>query len=163
MNKLTEWVEKNKDNPDCSDQVRDYNLNKDWYDRKFVKRQLNDEVVECTHCGYPQILGDSANDEAMEQHKVCFHCWFWLHHIGLKDGPTRRSIIVNGKHYIDGGNKPKEGNKSFLGFGGAEWIYRKVGETEWTETNNMWHQGTIPKRLNIADTHEFKPYERKEV
>ena len=76
----------------------------------------------------------------------------------LRNGPTARSIIVDGIHYVDGGNKPKE-RSDFLGFGGSKWNYRKIGENDYVETNNMWYQGTIPKRFNIPDTHQFKPRE----
>lgn len=162
MNKLSEWVEAHRSNPDDELNVRNYDLNKDYYEREYAAAVKSGNVVECHVCDYPQVIGSHSNDVDMVQHKVCFTCWFWLYHIGLKNGPTKRSIIVKGVHYVDAGNKPKE-SSSFLGFGGSKWNYRKIGEADYVETNNMWHQGTIPKRFNIPDTHEFKPYERKEV
>lgn len=162
MSKLSDWIEANKDDPDNELNVRNYTMNKDYYEREYAEAVQAGNVVECSGCGYPQVIGHSGSDAEMVEHKVCFTCWFWLIHMGLKNGPRPNAIIVKGTHYVDGGNKPKE-RSAFLGFGGSKWNYRKIGETEWTETNNMWHQGEIPKRLNIADTHEFKPYERKEV
>lgn len=158
MSKLSDWVEVSKDNPDDHGNVSHYLMNKDYYEREYTKAIEEGNVVECHVCGYPQIINGNSSDKDMIKHKVCFGCWFWLYHIGLKDGPTKQSIIVKGVHYEDGGNSPKE-KRSFLGFGGSKWKYRRIGETDYTETNNMWHQGTIPKRLGIADTHEFKPYE----
>lgn len=162
MSKLSDWVAANKDDPDNELNVRNYTLNTEYYEREFAEAEAKGIIVECSVCGYPENPERSLNGDEYTKHKVCFTCWFWLHHMGLKNGPTKRSIIVEGVHYVDGGNKPKE-RSAFLGFGGSKWNYRKIGETEWTETNNMWHQGEIPKRLNITDTHEFKPYERKEV
>lgn len=158
MSKLTDWIESHKDNPDDELNVRNYTLNKEYYERDYAEAVEKGNVVECHVCEYPQVIGTSSVDPEMIEHKVCFTCWFWLHHIGLKNGPTPRSIIVKGTHYVDGGNKPKEPRSAFLGYGGAKWAYRKIGESEYVETNNMWHQGTIPKRFNIPDTHEFRPY-----
>ena len=158
MSKLTDCIEAHKDNPDDELNVRNYTLNKEYYERDYAEAVEKGDVVECHICEYPQVIGTSSVDPEMIEHKVCFTCWFWLHHIGLKNGPTPRSIIVKGTHYVDGGNKPKEPRSAFLGYGGAKWAYRKIGESEYVETNNMWHQGTIPKRFNIPDTHEFRPY-----
>ena len=162
MSKLSEWIEEHRDNPDDELAVLNYTLNKEMYEREFAEAEAKGIVVECTVCRYPENPERSLNGDEYTKHKLCFGCWFWLIHVGLKNGPTKRSIIVNGTHYVDGGNKPKE-KSTFLGFGGSVWNYRKIGETEWTETNNMWHQGEIPKRFNIPDTHEFKPYEPPKV
>lgn len=159
MSKLSDWVEANKADADNELAVRNYLMNKDYYEREYTKAVKEGNIVECHVCGYPQVIGSHSNDPEMVEHKVCFGCWYWLHHLGLKDGPTARSVIVKGTHYVDAGNKPKE-RSSFLGFGGSKFVYRKLGDEEWTETNNMWHQGKIPKRFNIPDTHEFKPPKR---
>lgn len=157
MSKLSDWIEANKDDPDNEHNVRNYTMNKEYYEREFAKAEAEGNVVICQYCGYPERPDSSMEGLAFIEHQCCFHCWFWLHHTGLKDGPTKRSIIVNGTHYVDAGNKPKE-KSTFLGFGGSKFYYRKIGESEYVETNNMWHQGKIPKRFNIPDTHEFKPY-----
>lgn len=162
MSKLTDWIEAHKNNPDDELAVRNYNLNKEMYEREYAEAVEAGRIVTCQHCGYPQDPDRSYDSKDFIKHQCCFHCWFWLHHLGLKDGPTKRSIIVKGVHYVDAGNKPRE-KSQFLGYGGAKWQYRRIGETDWVETNNMWHQGTIPKRFNIPDTHEFKPYEPPKV
>lgn len=162
MSKLTDWIEAHKDNPDDELNVRNYTLNKEYYERDYAEAVEKGNVVECHVCEYPQVIGTSSVDPEMIEHKVCFTCWFWLHHIGLKNGPTPRSIIVKGTHYVDAGNKPRE-KSQFLGYGGSKWQYRRIGESEYVETNNMWHQGKIPKRFDIPDTHEFKPYEPPKV
>lgn len=157
MSKLSDWVAANKDDPDNDLNVRNYILNTEYYEREFAKAEAEGKFYECSQCGYPRVIDGRVDEEVMIEHKVCFTCWFWLHHLGLKNGPTARSIIVDGTHYVDAGNKPRE-RSQFLGFGGSKWAYRKISETEWVETNNMWHQGKIPKRFNIVDTHEFRPY-----
>jgi hypothetical protein len=161
VSKLSEWIEANRADPDNELNVRNYDLNKDYYEREYAEAVESGQIVECHVCGYPQHVGSYSNDPEMIEHKLCFTCWFWLIHLGLKNGPSKRAIIVDGTHYVDGGMKTGE-RSAFLGFGGSKWNYRKIGETEWVETNNMWHQGKIPKRFNIADTHEFKPYEPKQ-
>lgn len=158
MSKLTDWIEAHKDNPDDELAVRNYNLNKEMYEREYAEAVEAGRIVTCQHCGYPQDPDRSCDGKDFVKHQCCFHCWFWLHHIGLKNGPTPRSIIVKGVHYVDAGNKPKEPQSAFLGYGASKFYYRKIGESEYVETNNMWHQGTIPKRFNIPDTHEFRPY-----
>ena len=158
MSKLSDWVEANKHNPDNELNLRNYLLNKDYYEREFAKALEEGKVYECAHCGYPRVIDGRCDEDVMIEHKVCFTCWFWLIHMNLRNGPTARSIIVDGIHYVDGGNKPKE-RSDFLGFGGSKWNYRKIGENDYVETNNMWYQGTIPKRFNIPDTHQFKPRE----
>lgn len=162
MSKLSDWVEAHRDNPDDELAVRNYTLNKEMYEREFAEAEAKGIVVECTVCGYPENPERSLNGDEYTKHKLCFGCWFWMVHLGLKNGPTKRSIIVNGTHYVDAGNKPRE-KSQFLGFGGSKWAYRKIGESEYVETNNMWHQGKIPKRFNIPDTHEFRPYEPPKV
>lgn len=158
MSKLSDWVAANGDDPDNELNVRNYVLNTEYYEREFAKAEAEGKVYECSQCGYPRVIDGRVDEEVMIEHKVCFTCWFWLHHLGLKNGPTPRSIIVKGTHYVDAGNKPKEARSAFLGYGGSNFYYRKIGESEYVETNNMWHQGTIPKRFNIPDTHEFRPY-----
>ena len=158
MSKLSDWIEANKDDPDNEFHVRNYTMNKEYYEREFAKAEAEGKIVICQYCGYPERPDSSMEGPAFIEHQCCSPCWFWLHHIGLKDGPTKKSIIVKGVHYVDAGNKPKE-RSCFLGFGGSKREYRKIGEAEYVVTNNMWHQGTIPKRFNIPDTHEFKPYE----
>lgn len=162
MSKLSDWVAANKDDPDNELNVRNYVLNTEYYEREFAKAEAEGKVYECSQCGYPRVIDGRVDEDVMIEHKVCFTCWFWLHHLGLKNGPTKRSIIVDGTHYVDAGNKPRE-KSQFLGFGGSKWAYRKIGESEYVETNNMWHQGKIPKRFNIPDTHEFRPYEPPKV
>jgi hypothetical protein len=114
MSILSNWIEANKSNPDNELAVRNYTLNKEYYEREFAKALLEGNIVECHSCGYPETIGNHLNDPDMVKHKVCFNCWFWLHHMGLKDGPSKRSIIVDGTHYVDGGDKPKE-KSAFLG------------------------------------------------
>jgi hypothetical protein len=162
MSKLSDWIEANKDDPDCESTVRNYTMNKALYEREYAEAEAKGEVVVCQHCGYPEMPERSLEGASFKKYQCCFHCWFWLHNHGLVNGPKPGAVIVGGVHYRDGGNRSGESSR-FLGFGGSLQYYRRIGETEWTETNNLWHQGVIPKKLNIADTHEFKPYEPKNM
>lgn len=157
MSLLSDWIEKNKDNPDHELAVRNYSMNKDLYERDHAKAVADGTLVICQHCGYPEMPERSCEGKSFVENQCCFSCWYWLHHIGFAKGTPAKSIIVKGVHYQDGGNKPHERN-SFLGFSGAKWRYRKIGETEIHVTNNMWHQSTIPnwlKERGVVDTHEF--------
>lgn len=51
------------------------------------------------------------------------------------------TVRVNGKHYMDGGSTELTSSRN--GFGGS--LFRvKFHDGRYLETNNMWHQGTIP-------------------
>lgn len=162
MSIIKEWVEAHRGNPDFANQIRHYDMNSAYFEARHadIDNDVNTGKLKltriiCKQCGYPQIIGTSYEDPNMVERQLCFTCHFWLYHIGLRNGPTKRSIIVNGHHFTDAGNKPGERNKSFLGHSGAVFRYRKIGETNVHTTNNMWSQGDIPKWLNIADTHLF--------
>lgn len=159
MSKLSDWVEAHKDNPDDELNVRNYELNAEMYERQYAEAVESGQTHDCVQCGYPQVHGSYDCDNQLIEHKLCFNCWYWLVQLGLQHGPRPSAVIVKGVHYTDGGNQSNPQNKSWLGFGGSKWEYRKIGEADWVTTNNMWHQGTIPKRFNISDTHEFKPFE----
>lgn len=72
---------------------------------------------------------------------LCFSCTFWTNIIN-KNSPTRR--IINGKCYHIG--ESNNGPSRWNGFGGRGFKIRLfTGEV--AETNNLWHQGTVPERF----------------
>lgn len=158
MSLLSDWIEKNGNNPDHEFAVRSYALNRDMYEREHAQAMAANEIVICQHCGYPEIPARSAEGKSFIENQCCFGCWYWLHYLGFANGTPVKSVIVKGTHYTNGGNQTNPQNKSWLGFGGAVWRFRKIGSDVVEETNNMWHQGTIPnwlKERGVVDTHEF--------
>jgi hypothetical protein len=68
---------------------------------------------------------------------VCLSCYYWQGRLEKKDLPE--SIIMNGSAYWDAGFKVNGGR----GFGGSLWKIKKfTGEV--IQTNDLWHNGTIP-------------------
>ena len=102
---------------------------------------------KCTKCGK---TNDSEHYSGLRNKAMCFSCNFWT------ETKERNPLIVNGNSYLDGGNQVG-GSRSLLGFAGRVFRYRRLGETEWKETNNMWHQGTVPEvfREEMPDNAEF--------
>ena len=102
----------------------------------------------CTKCGK---TNDSEHYFGLRNKAMCFSCNFWT------ETKERNPLIVNGNSYLDGGNQVGV-SRSLLGFAGRVFRYRRLGETEWKETNNMWHKGTVPEvfREEMPDNAEFE-------
>lgn len=92
----------------------------------------------CRICGQP-FATHYSNNERMLEKNICFGCNFWDEMADRKD-----RIIANHTCYKDGGRKSR--NDGFLGFGGAEWKIR-MNDGTLIETNNLWHNGEIPKHF----------------
>lgn len=150
-NILEQWVDDHKDDPDHESAVWSYSKNKALYDQRIDAPGA--EISVCKYCSYPTVKGMSSIDDEMEKLQVCSLHHFWLHRQGYAKGVPRGAIIVNGRQYRDGGNT--FGETKFNGFGGAIFKYRRLGEEEVKETNNMWSQGLLPRFLSVEDTHEF--------
>lgn len=92
----------------------------------------------CKMCG--QFFATHYSDnERMIELNICFGCNHWDLLAERKD-----RIIANHTCYSNPGRRnPNEG---FLGFGGAEWKIR-MDDGTLVETNNLWHNGEIPKRF----------------
>lgn len=72
--------------------------------------------------------------------QLCFSCDYWLR---LVNHP--HAVRVMGVHFVDGGYLP-DAPRSCLGFGGKLHVVEfKDGRR--VTTNNLWHQGVIPKRF----------------
>lgn len=74
--------------------------------------------------------------EKLASECICFYCDFWKSKIGLA-----KAIVVDGRHYTDGGKSSDPAR--WKGFGGHKWKIRMFSG-EIIETDNLWHQGTIP-------------------
>lgn len=91
-----------------------------------------------THSDYMEPSGSS-----MRKHRMCFHCDYWQNEMPERIRAGKHPLIIEGTMYGDAGRQPA--NTPFLGFGGSEFTYRRLGETEIHSTNNLWHGGDIPE------------------
>lgn len=72
----------------------------------------------------------------------CFDCSFWLCKTDYPDYVANRRAIINGDHYM----AYAETDGIFRGSGGRRFIIQFF-DGRIIETNNLWHQGTIPDRF----------------
>lgn len=106
----------------------------------------------CRKCGSPFATTYSNKEDLLKRH-FCFSCTFWQEYVEDKDNP--RIARVDGKHYFV--NKSKGGDTRFNGFGGSKFKVRwNDGREE--ESNDVWHQGTIPDRFrqDLPDNATFQ-------
>lgn len=108
---------------------------------------------KCGKCGKKNDLshfGENLNTE------WCFNCNYWNQRLEEKSS----LLIVDGWVYKPGPKRPK--GTPYLGFAGRTFHYRKLGETEWKETNNMWGLGTVPEiwKDEFPDNAEFENVKR---
>lgn len=101
--------------------------------------------MKCIICG--KEIEKSQYGNAVLCSSECFYENFWNERLDDK------AIIINGECYHDGGKKPK-GYSGFIGCGGK--LFKiKMNNEEIIETNNLWHDGKIPKDRNIQDNAVF--------
>lgn len=106
----------------------------------------------CVDCGKIEI---GTTKPQLAKSMLCFHCDFWKqreqHHL------KNPLLIVDGRTYSDGGNKPSS-RSDFLGHAGRTFhISMLDGSKEWS-TNNLWCGGDIPKKYRettMKDNAEF--------
>ena len=101
--------------------------------------------MKCIICGKEVKRSDWSN--AILCSNKCFEANFWN---GCLDD---KAIIIDGVCYHDGGNKPT-GHRGSLGFGGTPYKI-KMNNGEIIETNNLWHNGEVPKHRKIKDNAVF--------
>ena len=65
------------------------------------------------------------------------------------------AIIIDGECYHAGRNRPNEKHTNLLGFSGRKFKIQFKDTLEVIETNNLWHNGTVPKERNVADNAKF--------
>lgn len=113
------------------------------YSHRSCGYRTREELIEgnkiydrpCKICNNLFNLRTHRWEELVEQ-CICFKCDFWKKKVGLS-----QSIVVDGKHYTDGGRSMDP--PSWKGFGGHRWKIRMFSD-QLIETDNLWHQGTIP-------------------
>lgn len=99
--------------------------------------------VICGECGdYDSADGNGVSADP----PLCFGCNFWTRHMLTPDSTRLRKVRVGGRHYcFDPSNPIKTSGPSVgRGFGGRRFKI-EFADGEVVETNNLWHQGSIPE------------------
>lgn len=123
-------------------------------------------VTTCSICGTTEAVDPGEFSKCllrdiMEERKCCFHCAFWINHLGLyKNDP--KWLVINGASWIVYPYVPASERKScfFIGCGGREMKAITEDGREFF-SNNWWHQGDIPERfLKLIDKSHFAKWVR---
>ena len=117
-------------------------------------------VTTCSICGTTEAVDPgefikSNLRNIMEERGCCFHCAFWINHLGLyKDDP--KWLVIDGASWIVYPYVPASERKScFIGCGGREMKAITEDGREFF-SNNWWHQGDIPEGfLKLIDKSHF--------
>lgn len=120
-------------------------------------------VTTCSICGTTEAVDPGKFSkwlDIMEERKCCFHCAFWINHLGLyKNDP--KWLVIDGASWIVHPYVPaSERGRSFIGCGGREMKAITEDGREFF-SNNWWHQGDIPERfLKLIDKSHFAKWVR---
>lgn len=122
-------------------------------------------VTTCSICGTTETVDPGEFSKCplrdiMEERKCCFHCAFWINHLGLyKNDP--KWLVINGASWMVHPFVPaSERGRSFIGCGGRELKAITEDGREFF-SNNWWHQGDIPERfLKLIDKSHFAKWVR---
>jgi hypothetical protein len=116
--------------------------------------EYSELIIHCSVCGKNEELHwDFATNAECYGYRMCFICNFWRNHFAYD---IDRSLRIEGNHYIDCGSVDDLSEYRFIGHGGAKFKIKKSDGTI-IETNNLWHQGEIPKEWKdkLTDNAEF--------
>lgn len=90
-------------------------------------------VTTCSICGTTEAVDPGEFSKCllrdiMEERKCCFHCAFWINHLGLyKNDP--KWLVINGASWIVHPFVPaSERGRSFIGCGGRGKLSQKMVE-----------------------------------
>lgn len=122
-------------------------------------------VTTCSICGTTEAVdpGEFIKcplRDIREERKCCFHCAFWINHLGLyKNDPNW--LVINGASWMVHPYVPaSERGHNFIGCGGREMKAITEDGREFF-SNNWWHQGDIPERfLKLIDKSHFAKWVR---
>ena len=112
-------------------------------------------ISTCEFCGISYKKNPTSNNYAVN---YCFDCWFWLKKTCLKPADEARKAIIDGKHYMIGGE-----GYLFRGNGGRE-FHILFHDGREVRTMNLWEQGEIPEEFRslLPDNAKFVPVEKPE-
>ena len=122
-------------------------------------------VTTCSICGTTEAVDPGEFDKClsrdiMKKRKCCFHCAFWINHLGLyKNDPNW--LVINGASWMVYPYVPaSERGHNFIGCGGREMKAITEDGREFF-SNNWWHQGDIPESfLKLIDKSHFAKWVR---
>lgn len=102
------------------------------------------KTPKCKICTQPiEVNGIIEEDRARMLHVgICYNCDFWMIHFQDRDSALVGRI--SGEHYRIG-----EPNATMKGMSGNR-ITIKFNDGRIVETDNLWHQGTIPEHLKLV-------------
>ena len=107
----------------------------------------------------PEGFSQCSIRDLMESDGICFTCAFWEEHARrFKAGYDKGKVFfVNGNRYHDGGMVDKRSERGFVGHGGYLFKIKMLDTGKIIETNNLWHQGSIPEhfRERMPNNAEF--------
>lgn len=122
-------------------------------DEEYFDRYL--QSAECAYEGCPWHVWTFTHMNGSfpeEYEKFCFDCAFWLQYV-VTDEDGLGVVIADSAGIRDHYRLPatgellvKDRREKFLGFGGRLMRIRyDTGHV--VQTNNLWHQGTIPEKF----------------
>lgn len=123
-------------------------------------------VTTCSICGTTEVVDPGEFHKCllrdiMEERKCCFHCAFWINHLGLyKNDPNW--LVINGASWMVHPYVPasERGHNLIIGCGGREMKAITEDGREFF-SHNWWHQGDIPERfLKLIDKSHFAKWVR---
>lgn len=110
--------------------------------------------ITCPICGRVDDIEEYINSpirKIMEEKKCCFHCAFWYNiHEGDPDTEDPYTpVVVNHSHWSYPSSEPIHFERSH------GWSYRPIPTMHYilfengriAETNQLWHQGTVPEHF----------------
>lgn len=108
-------------------------------------------VTTCSICGTTEAVDPgefikSNLRNIMEEKECCFHCAFWINHLGLyKNDPNW--LVINGASWMVHPYVPaSERGRSFIGCGGRMMEAISNGGRK-IISNDWWHQGRHPREV----------------
>lgn len=104
---------------------------------------INQKILpnRCVECGN-LVKSNYHNNEKMIERNMCFGCNLWTDRIESTKRPN--VMIVNSCMYT---LAPEFKGPGFRGFGGSEFTFKRLDESEVIKSKNVWFGGEIPNRF----------------
>lgn len=131
-------------------------LDRHWRPVEGSKTQIYAGYM-CSKCQAPAVPAYSPpTGQQMIDRQLCFNCNYWEGKAEeLRTTTDPRRLIIGHNIYMDAGYS--KGASAYLGFGGREFRYRRVGSDEVILTNNLWSGSVLPPEYwaEFPDNAEF--------
>lgn len=134
--------------PNCEKQTKKYRINGCF----GYKAQYESEYSRKHREKFPH-LHERGPELSVAMCGPCFHWEFWDEKVRML---SKRSVIVDGSHYMIGEPREESWPSSMKGSGGAKVRIRFFDGREVT-TTSLWYQGNVPAvfRDKLPDNAEF--------